>query len=119
MHWLITFAGFVVKPMKNSGLDILMKTAFSGVDKMLIGKKFPVNTRAPQVVVIELLRTLIGEETAQNNMTTILQDFSNKIQIAERWIRNLICPVLLMIMYVCAERKGEFGLHLVCMLAKK
>ena len=105
--------------MKNSRLDMLMKTASSGVDKMLIGKKFPMNIRALQVVVTELLRTLIGEETAQNNMTTILQDLSNKIQIAERWIRNLICPVLLMIIYVRAEREGEFGLHLVCMLAKK
>ena len=88
MYWLMTYAGSVGKPMKNSELDKLMKTAFSGFDKMLFGKKLPMNIRALQDVVIELLRTLIGQETTQNNMTTILQDFSNNIQIAERWTKK-------------------------------
>ena len=45
----------VGKQMKNNGLDMLIKTAFAGVDKMLIGKKFTMNVRALRVVVIELL----------------------------------------------------------------
>ena len=48
-------------------------------------------------------------------MTTILQDLINKIRVAERWIGNLICLVLLMMLYVRPERKGEFSLRLhVC-----
>ena len=88
--------------MKNSGLDMLMKTAFAGIEKMLIGKKFPMNIRALQVVATELLRTLINEDTTQN-MATILQDISNKSRLAEHWIRKLIRPVLLLMMYVRAE----------------
>ena len=40
MHWLMSFVGSVGKLIKNSGLDMLIKTAFAGVDKMLIGNKF-------------------------------------------------------------------------------
>ena len=111
MHWLMSFVGSFGKLMKNSGLDMLMKTAFAGIEKMLIGKKFPMNIRALQVVATELLRTLINEDTTQN-MATILQDISNKSRLAEHWIRNLIRPVLLIMMYVRAEWEGEFGLHL-------
>ena len=63
MHWLMSFVGSFGKLMKNSGLDMLMKTAFAGIEKMLIGKKFPMNIRALQVVATELLRTLINEDT--------------------------------------------------------
>lgn len=72
MHWLVSFVGSVGKLMKNSELDMLMKTAFAGVDTVPIGKKFPINIRALQVVVIELLRTLTDEDTTQDDMTTIL-----------------------------------------------
>ena len=41
--------------MTNSGLENLMKAAFAGVDKMLSGKKFPMNVRALRIVVVELL----------------------------------------------------------------
>ena len=69
------------------------------------------NIGALRVAVIELLRTLIDEDATQNDMTTILQNLSNKSRLAQHWIRNLIHPVRLM-MYVRAEREGEFGLHL-------
>ena len=72
MHWLVSFVGSAGKLMKNSELDMLMKTAFAGVDTVPIGKKFPINIRALQVVVIELLRTLTDEDTTQDDMTTIL-----------------------------------------------
>ena len=62
MHWLMNFIGSAGKLMKNSGLDMLMKRAFAGVEKMLVGKKFPINVRALRIVVVELLRTLIDKE---------------------------------------------------------
>ena len=45
------FAGSVGKLMKNSWLNMLMKTAFAGVNKILIGKRFPMNIGALRVVV--------------------------------------------------------------------
>ena len=55
MHCLMSFFVSVGNLMNNSGLDMLMKTTFAGVDKKLIGKKFPMNVKALRVVVIELL----------------------------------------------------------------
>ena len=104
MHWLMSFVGAVGKLMKNSGLDLLMKTAFAGVEKMLLGKKFPQNVRALRIVVIELLRPLIDVNTCQDDFTATLQELSNKRKLAEHWIQNLIYPVFIMIMYIRGER---------------
>ena len=41
--------------MSKGGLNELMKTAFTGVDKMLLCKKFPMNIRALRFVVHKLL----------------------------------------------------------------
>ena len=79
----MSFVGSIGKLMKKSGLDMLMKIEIASVDKMLIGKKFPMNVKALRVVVIELLRTLIGDNTTQEEMTAILQDLSTKSQLAE------------------------------------
>ena len=68
MHWLMSFVGSVGKLMKNSGLDMLMKTAFAGVKKVLTGKKFPMNVRALRIVVVELLRTLIDKDATREDM---------------------------------------------------
>ena len=114
MHWLMSFVGSVGKLMKNSGLDMLMKRAFAGVEKMLIRKKFPMNNRAPRIVVVELLQTLIGKGATQEDMIPTFQSLSDTSQLAKHWIKNLIYPVFLMMMYIHAEREGEFGLHLYC-----
>lgn len=50
-HALISFVESVRKLIKNGGSDMLKKTAFAGIGKMPIGKKFPINVRALRVVV--------------------------------------------------------------------
>lgn len=114
MHWLMSFVGFVGKLMKNSGVDRLLKAAFAGVEKMLICKKFPMNVEALRIVVIELLRGIITEETTHEEMVSTLQSLSEKSLLAKQWIDNLIDPVFLMLMYIRAEREGAFLLHLYC-----
>ena len=52
---LMSFVGCIGKLMSNSGLEKVMKVAFAGVEKMLIGKKFPMNVRALRIVSLELL----------------------------------------------------------------
>ena len=44
-------------------------------------------------------------------MISTFQTLSDISQLANHWIKNLIYPVFLMMMYVRAEREGEFGLH--------
>ena len=70
--------------MKNSGLDILIKTAFTGVETMLIGKKFPINVRALRIVVVELLRTLIGKDAIQEDMISTFQTLPDTSQLADQ-----------------------------------
>ena len=91
-----------------------MKTTFAGVEKMLIGKTFPMNVRALRIVVLELLRTLIEKDTTREDMISTFQTLSDTSQLAKHWIKNLIYPVFLMMMYIRAKREGEFGLHLYC-----
>ena len=47
--------------MEGSGLNKLMTSVFSGVEKMLIGKKFPMNVRALRLVIIKLLLQFIDD----------------------------------------------------------
>ena len=85
MHWLMSFVGAVGKFMKNSRSDLLMKTAFAGVKKMLLGKKIPQNVRALRIVVIELLRQLIDVNTCRDDFKATLQELSNKSKLTEHW----------------------------------
>lgn len=112
MHWLMSFIGSIGKLMKNSGLDRLLKTTFGGVDKMLIGKKFPQNVRALRIIVIEMLRPLISQDTTESDFTATMEELCKKSVLAEHWINNLVRPVLLVMMYIQAERNGKFDLHL-------
>jgi len=110
MHWVMCFVGCIGKLMQNSGIDLLMKAAFAGVDSMLVGKKFPMNTRALRIVVVELLRMLIDKTTTQDDLNETLQVLQKDSQLAEHWITNLIYPVFLIMLYVRAEREGEFSI---------
>lgn len=55
MHMLMSFVGAVGSLMNKSGLADIMSSAFAGVQKMLIGKKFPMCMRALKMVVEVIL----------------------------------------------------------------
>ena len=57
---LISFIGCIGSLMSNSGLEEILKKAFSGVEKMLTGKKYPMNLRALRMVVEKLLRSKVA-----------------------------------------------------------
>ena len=112
----MSFIGACGSLMKGSGLHQYLSSAFSGVSKMLIGKKFPVNMRALRLAAFEILRDHIDLEniTCHDNLINALESLSEKSNLAEHWIENLIKPVLLMMAFVKAEREGDFALHLYC-----
>ena len=56
MHWLMNFIGSVGALMANIGSRQILRSAFAGSDKILLGKKFPMNLRAFRFVVTEVLR---------------------------------------------------------------
>ena len=66
----------------------------------------------PLTVVVELLGILIDNTTTQDDLNETMQVLQKDSQLAEHWITNLIYPVFLIMLYVRAEREGEFSLHL-------
>lgn len=114
MHLLMSFVGSVGTLMANSGLEEIMENVFGGVKKMLSGKKFPQNVRALRLVVEELLRSVFESVTIKNydHLISILDTLSLKSKTSKLWVDCLIKPVLLMMMYVRAEREGEWALHI-------
>ena len=65
----MNFVGSVGKLMVVSGLKKLMTSAFSGVEKMLISKKFPMNVRAFCSVINELLLGFIDDSQENKSLT--------------------------------------------------
>ena len=50
MHLLISFISCIGTLMFNSGLEEILKDSFAEVEKMLNGKKHPMNLRVLQMV---------------------------------------------------------------------
>ena len=112
MHWIMNFVGCVVKLREGSGLNKLMVSIFSGVWKMLIGKKFPINVRALCLAIIELLCGFTDSIKDYNEFDLLLKRISEESILSEHWVKNLVQTVLLMLLYIRVEREGEFSLHL-------
>ena len=79
---------------------------------MLIGKKFPMNVRALRLVVTELLHGFVDNIKDYNAFDLFLKRISEESILSKHWMKNLVQPVLLMLLYIRAEREGEFTLHL-------
>ena len=62
MHMLISIVGAIGTLMDGSGLEEILKSAFAGVPKMLIGKKFPQNVRALRILMEEMLRPVLRNQ---------------------------------------------------------
>ena len=112
MHWLMSFVGCIGVLMENGGLVLWLERAFTNVSKMLTGKKFPKNVRALGVLVLELLRGFVDNVTSFDELQEKLDSISQENILAEHWVKNLIRPVFLMMLFIRAEREGEFLLHL-------
>ena len=112
MHFIMSFFGAVGTLMSNTGLTEIMQTTFGGVPKMLSGKKFPQNVRALRMVVEELLRSIVTGTDTYDQLVAILDDKASQSRTAKLWFDNLIKPVLLMMVFVRAEREADWPLHL-------
>ena len=115
MHTLMSFVGSVGALIGNSGLEEVLKAAFGGVIQMLTGKNFPQNTRALRMVAEELLQPTISRAESQEGLMSILEKEATKNRTGKVWVENLIIPVLIMMIYIRAERDAELSLHLWAM----
>ena len=112
MHLLMSFIGCVGVLMANSGIEDILSTAFGGVAKMLTGKKFPQNYRALRLLTEELLRELIEGTTSHADLMLELEERSLSSRTTRLWVDSFLKPTFIMMLFVRAEREGDWSLHL-------
>lgn len=91
--------------MADNGLSETLESTFGGVTKMLRGKKYPPNMRAYRILAEEVLHPLIEADT--NGTTTLEQMLccvARKSRTAKSWVDVFVKAVMIMMMFVCAER---------------
>ena len=69
------------------------------------------------IFVIELLRDIVADKPIVDVFNNTLTELSEKSILPGYWIKNLMRPVFVMLLYLCAEKEGDFALHyLACKL---
>jgi len=81
---------------------------------MLSGKKYPQNIRALRLLTEELLRGTIVHMNSHDSLMKVLDNKSQESRTTKLWVENLIKPVMLVMMFVRAEREADWPLHLFC-----
>ena len=98
--------------MADSGLEDVMKSAFGSVPKMLTGKMFPQNFRALRLVTEEVLRPILPQVQSSEELCKVIEQKASISPTSKLWHENLVKPILIMMVFVRAEREGEWPLHL-------
>ena len=75
MHMIISFVGAVGYLMAGSGIEENLSSTFSGVSKILSGKKFPQNVRALRLLAEEILRPMLFN-TGVSTMAELFQQLA-------------------------------------------
>ena len=79
---------------------------------MLAGKRFPQNFRALRIVVQELLRDILSKVDTYERMIKVLETNASQSKTTPWWVENLVKPIFIMMLFVRAEREGDWPLHL-------
>ena len=82
MHWVMSSIGCIGKSISNSGLERIMGSAFGGADKMLLGKKFPMNVRALRFVLLELLIDFKDQMSQYNDLDSFIDSLPTTNRLA-------------------------------------
>ena len=81
---------------------------------MLSGKKFPQNIRALRMLAEVILQGPLDDHALGSyaELMKVLEDLAERSRTAKLWVDVLIKPVFIMMMFVRAEREGDWPLHL-------
>ena len=113
VHMLMSFVGCVGTLMADTGLKEVMESALGGVTKLLSGKNFPQNVRALRLVVEELLCSISEQSESYDEMLSILEERARVSRTGKLWVNCLVQPVLIMMLFIGAEREADWSLHLL------
>ena len=79
---------------------------------MLAGKKYPMNLRALRMVVEELLRNKVASFSQYSELEMFPETVSGNSLLTKHGVENLIKPLFICLLFVRAEREGEWLLYL-------
>ena len=114
MHLMMSYIGSVGALMSSSGLEEILSSSFGGVAKMLSGKKFPQNYRALRILAEELLCKLTCNLISYDDLMQVLEDRALQSRTSKLWVDSFLKPVFIMMLFVRAEREGDWPLHIWC-----
>lgn len=86
--------------------------------KFSLKEKFPQNVRALRIDVEQLLRPmLVSSELNEDlhnmiDVVKLIETSGERSKITKLWVEYLIKPVFIMMMFVRAEREGDWPLHM-------
>ena len=112
LHWIMSFIGCIGSLMKNTGLEDVLSQVFGSVPKMLLGKLYPNNFRALRLFVEVLLSNDIKSFARKEDLYEHLEEISKRSKTSAAWVQNVVKPVFLIMLFVRAEREGDWLLHL-------
>lgn len=112
MHTLMSFISCIGTLMNGSGLEELLSVSFKGVTHMLDGKAWPKAVRGLRMVVCALLEPLIISGTS--TVAAIVEELEGirQSRIGRLWVDCLITPVMIIHLYLRAEREANWLLHM-------
>ena len=96
--------------MKGSGLEEILSVAYGGVKNMLNGKAWPKAVRGLRMVAAAILDDFITVEQPQSKHLSM----SYRKQASLQQVDCLIMPVVIIHMFLRAEREDDWFLHLCC-----
>ena len=112
MHLFMSFVGSVGVLMAGGGLEEILKSTFGGVQHMLTEKKFPQNTRTLRMLCEEILHGIVESIDDHDELMVLLRTKAAGSRTAKLWVENFIKPVIIMMLFVRAEREADWSLHL-------
>ena len=79
---------------------------------MLIGKYFPQNIRALRMLLEEVIGATLENIHSVEELTVRLTKVAANSHTAKLWIDGFVGPMLIIFLYIRAEREGEWALYL-------
>ena len=97
MHLLMPFVGCIGNLMENTGLSNILKAAFGGIDKLLLGKNFPNNIRALCMAVEQILKPVLLDSVLPtfDYLMSYLEGLSSKSHTTKLWLDGLVWPIFI------------------------
>ena len=114
MHALMSFIGCIGKLMQSSGLEELLGAAYRGVANMLNGKAWPKAVRGLRMVVVYLLENAVQGSISVQSVEAVLTE-ARKWPTGKLWVDCLVSPIIIVHLFIRAEREGNWPLHIFCL----